>query len=130
MLNICDLISTKIVSTPFLPLFCVVTFYLSDSLFFVLVQFTTLKLMDQYHCITSSYSTKMSKLFHLTITFIIGVNAWFYHLYDYITLFIVIFLIIITIWILALSNLYPFNNENIDKTKNQNPSTNTSIYFQ
>merc|ERR1712228_295939 len=68
---------------------------------------------------TASYPTQISKVFHFVITFMIGLNGWMYHLYDYICLFVFIFLVIITFWILALSNLYPFNSK---KEKNEYPT--------
>eukprot|EP01084_Bolivina_argentea_P099096 178145_1 len=79
--------------------------------------------MSEYHQITSSYPTVISQLFHLSITFLIGIIAWFYNLYDYICLFIFIFIIIITIWILAFSNLYPYTHQQNDSTNTKKQDT-------
>ena len=129
LMDICERIGNVIVSSPYLPIFCVICFYfLPESLFF-LVEITTLKLMNQYHEITSSYPTQISKIFHWIITFIIGINAWFYHLYDYLTLFIFIFLIIIAIWIFSLSNLYPLSKINKNQQQNENNQQNLNQSF-
>ena len=127
LMDIAEKIITAIVISPFLPLFCAVIFYLSEYSLFILAQLVTLKLMDQFHCITASYPTQISKIFHFVITFMIGLNGWMYHLYDYICLFVLIFLIIISFWILALSNLYPFNSKKHNKTENQKDSNNQSM---
>jgi len=101
---------TNVVASPFLPFYCIVAFYLHEYSFAVFMLFIAFRVMNEYHIITSSFSTTLSKLFHLGITLLIGFNAWHYHLYDYICFFILIFLFILAMWILALSNLYPFND--------------------
>eukprot|EP01084_Bolivina_argentea_P109154 195098_1 len=116
-MNLADRILTQIVISPILPLLCVVLFYVSEHSLFIVTQLLSSKLMYQYHCITSSYPTQLSVLFHLLITFIIGLSAWLYHLYDYLCLFFFVFLVISALWILALSNLYPYTERIKQKQK-------------
>lgn len=99
------------------------------SLFFF-VQYLAVESTIEYHVNTALYPTRLSLIYHIIYTLILGYTATFYHLIDYISVFIFLCIIHLLLWVLILKNLelpkikinqlYLISNPNNNNNNNNN----------
>jgi len=117
LLTFADSQTSYIVSSSGLPLLIALVFLaLGEWSLWTVIMITSLKLSMEYHELTATHPTAMSRVFRGIIVCMIVHSAWTYPFQQYLSLFLLLLSVVFGAWILALSNLYPFTEQSQNKS--------------